>query len=764
MIVIQTLSTVRFSLNGIQYFKNYISEVAGDRISIYNAYDKKDVRVDWVHYGEVSVNGTTYGSASDLQTALLPVIYTRSSLTIGGGNFPDSLLSIGSITRDDNEFTFTTGFSWRISDVVYANVTPQIFTIATESEGFSRIDIVYLVGSNTMQIATGEPSDSIVVEPTIPAGAIILRKFNINGAVIDEGSGPALPYDINLLDLLEQDPQDPDFFLINVGGIDYRITFERIRNAIESGSFDPSNYDLEDFTNESSDPFVRQSEIPSGTTPDLDAVTQEGNTTRVEIVRDLSENTDEFADGLVFDYFGDTPNSLGWDATTNKIFIKSASSSEELTTRKVFNFDNLTIAKFLKIYQNEEEQQDFPIVTKNADFTANTNVFYLCFDDLEITDPTAQGYYKFFVINGTTTIGSETYTQGASVQRYYDGSDWVSVSGGNPTLNDVALNGNTSTVPLKVSGEEGIASYGVDPDSGYPLLESDQNDGNGIVHQLSHLTDKRIRFIVNDDAWEVTQISKNTNYTAINGQNYYNSGNIVVTDPSSGIYHVFVATGTTTIDSVAYPANTYLVRYLNASSVWVTRVLNATASPTVEGTTKLYDSLGTGTDGAVNRTVVTEEFAKSQKTLIQKTLGTVTGTTAETIISTLEILGGTFPSTTYFEWVAPLRKPNSSTPSFKLYLNTTPDLSGSPVQLALYTSASANRTMPFSRWFEVRGGNLIGSSSGTNQMLTTLGVLANQEGISTSYNVANTYYFIVTVANSDTSMTSECPFQKITLI
>jgi hypothetical protein len=388
----------------------------------------------------------------------------------------------------------------------------------------------------------------------------------------------------------------------------------------------------------------------------------------------------------------------------------------------------------------------------------------LCFDDLEITDPTAQGYYKFFVLNGTTTIGAETYTQGASVQRYYDGTDWISVSGGNPTLNDVALNGNTSTVPLKVSGDEGISSYGVDPDSGYPLLESDQNDGNGIVHQLTHLTDKRIRFVVNDDAWEVTQISKNSNYTAINGQNYYNSGNITVTDPSSGIYFVFVATGTTTIDSVAYSANTYLVRYLNASSVWVTRVLNATASPTVEGTTKLYNSLGTGTDGAVNRTVVTEEFAKSQKTLVQKTLGTVTGTTDQTIISTLEILGGTFPSTAYFEWVAPLRKTNTTTPTFRLWLNTTPDLSGSPVQLALYSPASANRTMHLGRWFEVRGGNLIGSSSSGNNMMTTIGVLANQEGTVTSYNVATTHYFIVTVANSDTSMTSECPFQKITLI
>jgi hypothetical protein len=349
------------------------------------------------------------------------------------------------------------------------------------------------------------------------------------------------------------------------------------------------------------------------------------------------------------------------------------------------------------------------------------------------------------------------------VQRYYDGSDWVSVSGGNPTLNDVALNGDTSTVPLKVSGDEGIASYGVDPDSGYPLLESDQNDGNGIVHQLSHLTDKRIRFVVNDDAWEVTQISKNTNYTAINGQNYYNSGNITVTDPSSGIYFVFVATGTTTIDSVAYPANTYLVRYLNASSVWVTRVLNATASPTVEGTTKLYNSLGTGTDGAVNRTVVTSEFALREKTLVQKTLGSVTGTTTETVISSLEVPNGFFTGTDWFTWLSPLSKDTSVANGYKLWINTTNSLSGA-TQIAFYSSAAANREMPFGREFFIRGGNLIGTTTTTNNMLTTIGVLSNQVGFTLSFDHTQTWYFLVTAINADTTTVSNCQAQKITLI
>jgi hypothetical protein len=85
MIIINTVNSTRFSLNGIEYFKNYISEVAGSGITIYNAYDRKDVKVDFVNFAEIELNGTVYGNVGDLQSALLPVIYTRASLGDGSG-------------------------------------------------------------------------------------------------------------------------------------------------------------------------------------------------------------------------------------------------------------------------------------------------------------------------------------------------------------------------------------------------------------------------------------------------------------------------------------------------------------------------------------------------------------------------------------------------------------------------------------------------------------------------------------------------------
>ena len=85
MRTILTVSSTKFSLDGISFFKNYISDVAGEQITIFNCYDRKDIKVDYTHYSEITLNGTVYGNVADLQTALLPVIYTRASLAPSGG-------------------------------------------------------------------------------------------------------------------------------------------------------------------------------------------------------------------------------------------------------------------------------------------------------------------------------------------------------------------------------------------------------------------------------------------------------------------------------------------------------------------------------------------------------------------------------------------------------------------------------------------------------------------------------------------------------
>ncbi|WP_417357681.1 pyocin knob domain-containing protein [Flavobacterium sp.] len=80
MIIINSVSNTLFSFNGIEYFRNYISVVRGERIEIFNCYERDDVMLPLTHYSEVSLNGITYNNASDLQSVLQTVIYSRATL------------------------------------------------------------------------------------------------------------------------------------------------------------------------------------------------------------------------------------------------------------------------------------------------------------------------------------------------------------------------------------------------------------------------------------------------------------------------------------------------------------------------------------------------------------------------------------------------------------------------------------------------------------------------------------------------------------
>ena len=95
MIVINTVTATRFSLNGIEYFKNYISEVAGNQLTVFNAYDRKDVKVEWSAFGNFLVDNVAFSNVADLQSTLLDVIYTRTNLgsvISGGGSFNKPIL------------------------------------------------------------------------------------------------------------------------------------------------------------------------------------------------------------------------------------------------------------------------------------------------------------------------------------------------------------------------------------------------------------------------------------------------------------------------------------------------------------------------------------------------------------------------------------------------------------------------------------------------------------------------------------------------
>ena len=74
-IVIVDIDSERFSINGINYTKNFISVVSNDLVRILNVYDSRLVLQDNANYADYTVDAASFGSAALLQIALLPVIY-----------------------------------------------------------------------------------------------------------------------------------------------------------------------------------------------------------------------------------------------------------------------------------------------------------------------------------------------------------------------------------------------------------------------------------------------------------------------------------------------------------------------------------------------------------------------------------------------------------------------------------------------------------------------------------------------------------------
>ena len=65
MIVINTVSSTKFSFNGITYHKNFMPFVTGNKIAILNVYDGCIFLTDApTHFSEYIVNGVSYASVN----------------------------------------------------------------------------------------------------------------------------------------------------------------------------------------------------------------------------------------------------------------------------------------------------------------------------------------------------------------------------------------------------------------------------------------------------------------------------------------------------------------------------------------------------------------------------------------------------------------------------------------------------------------------------------------------------------------------------
>jgi len=88
--VIKNETTVTFSMNGIDYQKNYTPLLIGDNIMLISAYDSKQVILKSTHYSEFTINGFVPASASDCISALVPLLFTKDIVTPGGSSRTNS--------------------------------------------------------------------------------------------------------------------------------------------------------------------------------------------------------------------------------------------------------------------------------------------------------------------------------------------------------------------------------------------------------------------------------------------------------------------------------------------------------------------------------------------------------------------------------------------------------------------------------------------------------------------------------------------------
>lgn len=146
------------------------------------------------------------------------------------------------------------------------------------------------------------------------------------------------------------------------------------------------------------------------------------------------------------------------------------------------------------------------------------------------------------------------------------------------------------------------------------------------------------------------------------------------------------------------------------------------ASSSNSGVSKLYTSTGSNTDGSVTQKLFTASLSNIAETT---TDGTVSSGTANTVSSAILIEAPKVVAGNVIDVVGMVRATGTAgTRAARLYVNTTPDLSGTPILIGAYTGVS-NTALDFSiqRFLRVKVTN--GTGAGTEVMATSNNVASN---------------------------------------
>lgn len=243
------------------------------------------------------------------------------------------------------------------------------------------------------------------------------------------------------------------------------------------------------------------------------------------------------------------------------------------------------------------------------------------------------------------------------------------------------------------------------------------------------------------------------------------TGNVVLDATAQTLSNKTLATPT--IDGVATfgnGVNPGEIRLLEGSGSG-TNYVGLKAPATLGGNTDYTLPSADGTSGFVLQTNGTGSLSWVQNGgaigasfLIDSTLTQVTGTTAETLLKSILIPANTFSSNSGFRVQFRIYKPNGGTFQgiYRMYLNTTASLTGSPTLIAQFTqgaSGSANSLSMFRSLLIVNQANstiLTGNSLALEP--------DSQAGAYTNINMswAVNQYIIISATNNTTGGISQC--------
>jgi hypothetical protein len=305
MNIIETISDRKFSLNGVQYLKNYITRPAGEKLSIYNCYENGDVLIEYTHYSEFSVNGDTFQSAEALQEALLDVVFAR--LTLGGSIVQDNKTIRKYFNAGSNEITLEAALELinalptytvsEIESVLFVSrsavqqvdgFTPPVFKFKMIGRGKGTYGIggTQLFKTN-LELIYSQPSTSLE-DIENDESTDIINYGSITGQTIDQWLNLHAPIIVQPLS------EGYTLFKGSIGGFQKDYLF--IGDAVTYGAGEAQS---------TTDDFQLLSGVVASAANTLQQVTNQGNTTtKSVIIKHLAtqEQTQHLSNGRLYQH------------------------------------------------------------------------------------------------------------------------------------------------------------------------------------------------------------------------------------------------------------------------------------------------------------------------------------------------------------------------------------------------------------------------------------------------------------------------------